>query len=320
MKIVIPDDYPPILSESDQLERLRAYGEVKLYNTKAESRNELVQRLKGAQIVINIRAYTVFDEELLDQLPDLKLISILGTGTDNVDLKAATRRKIVVTNTPGASTDSVAEHTLALLLSAARRVAFFDRNVRSGSWEHKLGIELRGKTIGILGLGKIGQRVAEIAKAFGMQVIAWSFTQDENRAKSCGAKLVSFEDIFSLSDVVSIHVRLSKQTEKLVGKKELSLMKPSAILINTARGAIVDEITLVEALKSGQIAGAGLDVFSQEPLPTDSPFLKLPNVVITPHLAWVTYEASARLAKMPVDNVINFLQGRPTFVVNPEAL
>lgn len=320
MKIVTPDDYPPILSKSDQLDRLKNYGEVKLYDTKAESKDELIQRLKGAQIVINIRAYTVFDQELLAQLPDLKLISILGTGTDNVDLKAATDRKIVVTNTPGASTDSVAEHTFALLLSVARRIAFFDRNVRSGSWEHKIGFELRGKTIGILGLGKIGQRVAEIAKAFGMEVIAWSFTQDENRAKSIGVKLASFEEIFKLSDVVSIHVRLSKQTEKLIGKKELNLMKPSAILINTARGAIIDEVALVEALSSNQIAGSGLDVFSQEPLLIDSPFLKLPNVVITPHLAWVTYEASARLCKMPVDNVINFLQGRPTFVVNPEAL
>jgi len=320
MKIVIPDDFPPVMAGSKELERLKSYGEVILYDTKAESEAELIERLQGTKALINVRSYTVFNPNVLDSLPDLELISILGTGTDNVDFEAARRNRVVVTNTPEASTISVAEHAIALMFSVARHTALLDRKIRRGEWHHPLGFEIYGKTMGILGLGKIGQYAAKLAKALGMNPIGWSRTFSRDRAEACGVELVEFDEVFKGSDVVSIHLRLASETEGLIGERELSLMKTSAILINTARGAIIDQNALISALKETRIAGAGMDVFPEEPLSQDSPFISMDNVVLTPHVGWVTHEASERLQQMPVDNIIAYFEGKPTNVVNPEVL
>ncbi|MCL4370562.1 MAG: hydroxyacid dehydrogenase [Chloroflexi bacterium] len=320
MRIVIPDDFPPVYQGHRELERLAPYGEVALFGTRAADQVELIDRLQGAAAAINIRAYSRFDAELLAALPELRILSILGTGTDNVDLEAATQRGVVVTNTPGASTVSVAELTFALMLSAARHVATADRAVRSGQWRHLEGIELRGKTLGVVGLGAIGQEVASMARAFGMKVVAWSLTPDPERARRVGATLVGLEELFGSADVVSLHLRASSRTVGLVGARELALMKPGAILVNSARGALVDEKALAEVLASGRLGAAGLDAFVQEPLPADSPLVGLENVVLSPHTGWVTAEASERLRQMPVDNLIAFFEGRPANVVNPAAL
>ncbi len=320
MRIVIPDDFPPVYQGHHELEKLAPYSEVVLHGTRAATHQELIDRLQGAAAAINIRAYTRFDAELLAALPELRIISILGTGTDNVDLEAATRHGVVVTNTPGASTVSVAELAFALMLAAARRVALADRAVRAGSWRHVEGVELRGKTLGIVGLGAIGREVASIGRAFGMKVVAWSLTPDPERARQVGAALVGFEELLRTSDVVSLHLRASAKTAGLIGARELAMMKPGAILVNTARGSLVDEQALADALTSGRLGAAGLDAFAQEPLPSDSPLVRVENIVLSPHVGWVTVEASERLRQMPVDNLIAFFEGHPVNVVNPQVL
>ena len=319
-RIVIPDDFPPAYTGHPELDRLRTLGDVAIFDAKAASADELAGRLKDAEIVVNVRAYSRFDRHLLARLPQMKLISILGTGTDNVDLDAATDLGVAVANTPGASTASVAELNFALILAVARAVALSDRKVREGVWHHQHGMELHGKTIGIVGLGLIGAEVARFAKAFGMNAVGWSFTHDPVRAERLGIGLVDLDELFRVSDVVSVHVRNSPEGAGLVGPRQIGLMKRDSILINTARAAIVDQDSLLAALREGRIAGAGLDVFSQEPLPPDNPWVHLDNVVLTPHVGWVTHDASERLMKMPVDNIAAFLEGRPANLVNPEAL
>jgi phosphoglycerate dehydrogenase-like enzyme len=320
MKIVIPDDFPPVYQDHPEVERLRQRGDVAIYSTKAASPAELIDRLRGAEVAINVRAYSVFDEPVLAALPELRIVSILGTGTDNFDLPACSRHGVVVTNCPGASTTSVAELTLALLLAAARHLALADRKVREGIWYHEHGIELRGKILGVVGLGLIGQEVVRLGKALGMRVIGWSFHDDAAREAALGIETVALDDLLRQADVVTIHLRNSSEARGLIGRREIELMKPSALLINTARAAIVDQDALLDALREKRIAGAGLDVFLQEPLPADNPWVKLDNVVLSPHVGWVTNEASERLARAPVDNVLNYLDGHPTNVVNPAAL
>jgi phosphoglycerate dehydrogenase-like enzyme len=319
MDIVIPDDFPPTYASLDQsdLQRLAQYGTVRLYTTRAAHRAELFERLATAEVVINVRAYTTLDDEALAHAPKLRLISILGTGTDNVDLEAARRRGATVTNTPAVGAPSVAELTLGLMLAVVRSIPLSDTRVRDGTWQHHEGPELEGKTLGLLGLGAIGTRVARMGRGIGMRVIAWSYSHNPVRAADLGVELVAErQDIFRESDVVSVHLRNTPEMRNVVGARELALMKPSAYLINTARGALVDTEALADALRGGRLAGAGLDVFTEEPLPPDrNPFLNLPNVVMTPHLGAITHEANARSRAMPVDNIIAFLNGHPENVV-----
>lgn len=318
MEIVIPDDYPPTYASPDHadLVRLKAYGQVRLHTTRAADRQELFGRIAEAEVLINVRAYTALDQEALEHAPKLRLISILGTGTDNVDLSAARARGVTVTNTPGVGAPSVAELTLGLMLAVTRSIPVSDSRVRQGVWQHVEGPELEGKTLGLLGLGAIGGRVARMARGLGMRVIAWSFTPDRERAAQLGVELVERDDVFRQADVVSVHLRNTPEVRGLVGARELALMQPGAYLINTARGALVDADALAAALRARRLAGAGLDVFTEEPLPPErNAFLDLDNVVLTPHLGAVTREANARSRAMPVDNIIAFLEGRPEHVV-----
>jgi phosphoglycerate dehydrogenase-like enzyme len=320
MQIVIPDDFPPTYASLDQpdLARLAPYGTVELHTTRAADRAELFGRIATAEVLINVRAYTALDDEALAAAPRLKLVSILGTGTDNVDLGAARRRGITVTNTPGVGAPSVAELTFGLILAVTRAIPVSDVRVRAGTWQHVEGPELEGKTLGLLGLGAIGERVARLGRGFGMRVIAWSFAHDAARAERLGVELVERDDVFRGADVVSVHLRNTPEVRGLVGARELALMQPGAYLINTARGALVDQEALAEALRAGRLAGAGLDVYLEEPLPPErNPFRDLSNVVLTPHLGAVTREANARSRAMPVDNIIAYLQGHPQHVVNP---
>jgi len=318
MEIVIPDDDPPTYATLDQpdLRRLQPFGTVRLYTSRAADRSELFQRLAPAEVIINVRAYTALDAEALSHAPKLKLISILGTGTDNVDLAAARQRGVTVTNTPGVGAPSVAELTLGLMLAVTRAIPLSDQRVRNGVWQHVEGPELEGKTLGLLGLGAIGSRVARMARGLGMRVVAWSFTPDLQRAASLGVELVQRDEVFRRADIVSVHLRNTPEVRGLVGSRELALMRPEAYLINTARGALVDAEALARALRDGKLAGAGLDVFTEEPLvPERNPFHGLDNVVLTPHLGAVTREANARSRAMPVDNIIAYLEGRPQHVV-----
>lgn len=271
-------------------------------------------------MVINVRAYSKFTPEVFEALPSLKLLSILGTGTDNVDLDAATRHKVVVTNTPGFAKEAVAEHALGLMLVVARQICGINARMRKGEWPRGLMMQLQGKTLGLIGLGAIGGQLARIGRGIGMKSIAWTFHPSPQRAKEYGVRFVSLEELLQSADVISLHLRATPQTHHLIGERQLALMRSSAILVNTARGALIDQKALVEALRERRIAGAGLDVFEQEPLPSDSPLFTLDNVVLTPHNAGMTPETIEKGARMAVDNIMNFLQGNPTYVVNKQVI
>lgn len=320
VRIVIPDDFPPVYAGQPALDDLRTLGNVALYGDRSETRAELLSRLADAEIAINVRAYTLFDEELFAALPRLRMVAIFGTGTDNFDLDAATRHGVVVANAPGANARSVAEQAIALMFAVARNIPAYDRDTRAGHWRHYEGIELQGKTLGVIGLGAIGQQIARMGAGLGMKVLGWSLRRDEGRAAAVGVELVEPGVLYRKADVVSLSIALSDRTRGLIGARELSLMKATAILINTARGPLIDEPALIDALRARRIYGAGLDVFTTEPVAADNPLLALDNVVLAPHAGWVTNEARQRLLGAPVQNIRNYLAGTPTSVVNPSAL
>lgn len=316
--ITIPDDFPRAISGTEVENRVKALGEVEIYNNKAETREDLIDRIKASEAIINIRAYTHLDREVLKCCPKLRLISIWGTGTDNVDLEAARELGITVTNTPGANALAVAEHTMALLVSVARQIPYLDHEIRQGNWPRGEMVQLNNKILGLIGLGAIGKYVARMAKGFGMDVIAWTFRPTEERAKESGVRFVSKSELLKDADVVSLHLRLSDETREFVKKEDFDLMKPTAFLVNTARGGLVETDALYTALQSKKIAGAALDVFDQEPLPAGDILATLPNVVMTPHNAGMTPEAIINGLMMTVENVEAFLSDRginPAFIV-----
>ncbi len=311
-RVAVPDDSPVVLATSAAWPLLRSRYEVDYYDTLPGGEDRLVERIGAAEAVINIRSSTRFTESVFRRLPALKVLSIWGTGTDNVDLAAASRAGVTVTNTPGVSAPSIAEHCLALMLAVARRLPLLDAAVRRGEWPRGGMVQLAGKTLGVVGLGAIGRRFAALGRGIGMQVAAWTLHPDASR----GFELVELDNLLRVSDVVSVHLRLSDRTRGLIGAREMAMMKPSAILLNTARGPIVDEAALVEALASGRLAGAGLDVFDTEPLPAGHPLAGLTNVVLSPHCAGITPEALEAGLRMAMENVCDFFDGVPGNVVN----
>jgi phosphoglycerate dehydrogenase-like enzyme len=319
-RVVVPDDFPPAVASHPDLAPLAAVADIEIYNERATSESELLERLRGAGVIFNIRAYTRLSDAVLAHLPELELIAVMGTGVDNIDLAAATRRGIAVCNCPGANARTVAEHTFALLLAAARHIGRSDRAVRRGEWTHYETMELEGKTLGVLGLGNIGRRVARMGAGFGMNVVAWSRTPDPARAAACGATLVDQETLLRESDAVAVCLASTAETRGLIDAAALAMMKPTAVIANAARGALIDEPALVNALRTGRIAAAGLDVFAEEPLPADSPLRELDNVVLTPHAGWVSREARDRMVQVPVANILAYFAGRPENVLNPDAL
>ncbi len=270
--------------------------------------SELIEALPGIDAII-----TGTDELTADVIKSadrLRTIAKHGVGTDNIDLEAARARGIVVTATPGAIHDSVADLTMALLLALARQIVPAHLSVRSGQWQGFTGIELRGKTLGIVGLGRIGKGVCQRAQAFGMRVVAHDPFPDAAFAEDHGVAYLSLDDLLVNADVVSLHASVAGSTEPLVGATELATMKSTAFLLNTSRGSLVDEVALAEALKERRLAGAGLDVFSAEP-PGDSPLLALDNLVLTPHIAGRTVEGLRRMGEMTVENCLLALRGEP---------
>jgi D-3-phosphoglycerate dehydrogenase len=308
VKIVVPDDFPVVLSGTRAEPMLRALGDVDIYTERgAHEETELIRRIRDADAVLSLRAYSRFSDRVLAECPSLRLISIWGTGTDNVDLAACRARGVIVANTPGVNANAVAEHTLALMLAVTRQIPAMDRGVRAGEWPRALLVQLEGKTLGVIGLGAIGRRVATLGAAFGMRVLATTSGPDGGRAESVGARHVPLETLLRESDIVSLHLRLSAETTGMLDRERLALMKGSSFLINTARGALVDRDALVDALRSGAIAGAGLDVFHDEPIGAGDPLLSLPNVVLTPHNAGTTQEVIDLGLERAVENVARFV-------------
>jgi D-3-phosphoglycerate dehydrogenase len=313
--IVVPDDFPSIFQGSAAQERLRTLGEVRVFSERgADDPAELTRRLQGAQVAINIRAHAHFTDAVLAASPQLKLISIWGTGTDNIDLDSAQRRGITVCNTAGVNANAVAEHALALMLAVGRSIPQLDAQMRQGAWPRQMLTQMLGKTLGVFGTGNIGARVIVLGKAIGMQVMAWSARADQARIESLGATPATKESILANADVLSLNLRLTPQTRHFLGAADLAAMKSGAILINTGRGALVEREALVDALQQGRIR-AGLDVFHEEPLSAGDPLLSLPNVVLSPHNSGQTPEVVRDGLIRVVENIGAWLRGRPTGVV-----
>jgi D-3-phosphoglycerate dehydrogenase len=314
--IVVPDDFPSVFEGTAAHQRCAALGETRVFTARgSDDERELITRIADARIVINIRAHARFTDAVFAACRRLEMISVWGTGTDNVDLDAAGRRGITVTNTPGVNAFAVAEHTLALMLAVARRIPRIDREMRAGGWPRELLTQLLGKALGVFGTGTIGARVIALGKAIGMDALAWSARGDQARIAALGARAVSKEDLLREADVVSLHLRLSPETRGFLSRKDLGLMKKSAILVNTGRGALVERDALLDALAKGRIAGAGLDVFHDEPLKPGDPLLTHESVVLSPHNAGQTVEVIRDGLLRAVVNVENFLRGQPTDVV-----
>jgi D-3-phosphoglycerate dehydrogenase len=311
VKMVIPGDDPPQLQGSPHLDRLKGYGEVVLYVDRPFTLEEKLRRVQNADCLLNTRGTVKWPREVLCRLPRLKMISVCGIGTDAIDLGAAQEMGVVVCNIPGKTADIVAEHALALMFAVARRTWFQTHELKQGRWNRKDNVYLQGKTLGILGAGSIGLAMARLGRAVGMKVQAWTFNPTPERSAALGVAFVAFEDLLRTSDVVSIHVQLTDRTRGLIGARELALMKPEALLVNTARGAVVDTAALIAALNSGRLGGAGIDVFDVEPLPADYPLLACEQVVLTPHNADQTPEGMDILNAGVVDNIIAFLEGQP---------
>jgi len=318
MKVTVLDDYQHAMTPTEAIARLRQTVEVQILHEKLANESAVIEALKDSQVVIPIRERTKFTAPLLQKLPSLEYISQTGNHAYHIDMEAATDRGIVVSLAPGGN--STTELTFGLMLDAMRRISQGDQAMRRGEWPLMLGYVLKGKTLGILGLGKIGTEVAAIARAFGMKVIAWGPTLSQERAAKSQATFMPLDDVLRCADVVSVHLKLSDDSKNLLNETRLRLMKPSAYLVNTARGAIVDEAALIKLLQEKIIAGAALDVFVEEPLPQNHPITKLDNVVLTPHLGWPTDSGFEGFAENAVNNILDYMAGKLTRALNPEAM
>jgi D-3-phosphoglycerate dehydrogenase / 2-oxoglutarate reductase len=308
-RIVVPDDFPSVFAGTPAERELNALGDVAVFSERgADREDELIRRVADAEVVVNLRAHARFSSRLLAACGRLRLISVWGTGTDHIDLDAARSRGVSVASTPGINAHAVAEHTIALMLAVTRRIAEMDAAVRAGQWPRGLLAQLEGKTVGIVGLGAIGRRVATLAAPFGVRLLAATLDDDGGRAASVGARHVPIDTLLRESDVVTLHWRLGDATRGYFTRERLASMKPTAYLINTARAALVDRDALVDALRESLIAGAGLDVFHEEPVPAGDPLLALPNVVLTPHNAGATPEVIDAGLRQTVRNVADFLE------------
>jgi phosphoglycerate dehydrogenase-like enzyme len=309
MKIAILDDYQNVALKMADWSVLDGRAEITVFNDHLSSADQIVERLLPFDIACVMRERTPLTREIIQRLPALKMIASNAMRNSSIDMAAASERKVEVANTGYKSSPTI-ELTWALILAGARHVVSESQAVRSGGWQQDLGEDIEGKTLGVLGLGNIGKQVARIGAAFGMSVIAWSANLTAEKAAEAGARLVSKEELFRQADVLTIHLILSGRTRGLVGRSELGLMKPSARLINTSRGPIVDEVALIEVLGNRKIAGAALDVFDTEPLPSDHPYRSLDNLIATPHIGYVAEGLYRTFYGDTVANICKWLDKR----------
>ena len=313
-RVVVLDDYQQIASSYVDWGRLGAQVDFVAEHLDEE---ELVERVADAQVLVAMRERTALPAHVIDRLPGLGLIVTTGAANASIDVAHAHARGITVCGTasrPGPA----AELTWALILALLRTVPAADRSLRDGAWQDVLpGADLAGSTLGLVGLGRLGQRVAKVGLAFEMQVLAWSQNLDPDQARDLGVEPCTKDDLLARSDVVSLHLRLSDRTRGIIGAPELALMKPTAVLVNTSRGPLVDETALVAALADGTIAGAGLDVYDEEPLPRDHPLRSTPNTVLTPHLGYVTEQNYQLFFDGVLEDIVAWAAGSPVRVVDP---
>ncbi|MBI3512786.1 MAG: D-2-hydroxyacid dehydrogenase family protein [Proteobacteria bacterium] len=315
MQIAVLDDYQNVALELADWGPVQQRAQITVFRDTIADQDKLVERLKPFEIICAMRERTPFSRALLGRLPNLKCLVTTGMRNAAIDMAATADRGITVCGTEGLPYPT-AELTWALILAMSRRVPLEDQGMRQGLWQRTLGTGLNGKVLGVIGLGRLGAQVAKVGLAFGMKVIAWSQNLTQARAAEVGVGYVSSkETLLTLSDIVTIHLVLSDRTRGLVGKAELALMKPTAYLINTSRGPIVDEAALIETLEGQRIGGAGLDVYDEEPLPEDHPLRGLVNTVLTPHLGYVTAEGYAVFYAHVVEDVLGYLDAKPVRVI-----
>lgn len=317
MQIVVADS---IYLPEEYRKKLESLGDLKVFDTTPDSLDEFIDRIRNAEIVI-VGRYG-FSKEAFQAASNLKMVSVWQTGYDHIDIEAANKAGVIVANVPSYAFDAVAELVFAFALSLFRRVHVADRRIREGKfdWKDYVGNQLMGKTIGVLGTGDIGTRVIQIAHGFNMNILSVTKHPSPSKETRLGIKFVDLDTLLRESDIVTLHVPLTPETEKMIGEAELNKMKSSAILINTARGKVVDEEALIKALKERKIRAAGLDVFEKEPLPIDSPLMELDNVMLTPHVAFLSEESLEECTYVCVENVEMFVKGEVQNVVNPEVL
>jgi phosphoglycerate dehydrogenase-like enzyme len=325
IKIAILDDYAKVALQLADWSALDGKAEITVFDRHL-TEDEAAVALKPFDVLCTVRERMSLPRNLFERLPNLKLITIVGLDLPNLDMAAATEHGVIVSHSNFANplfanmVDATPELTWGLMIATVRHLSLESRRMHEGAWQSTVGINLAGRTLGLLGLGRIGSRMAEYARVFRMPVIAWSQNLTEEKAKSVGAERVQKEDLFRRADIVSIHVRLSDRTRGLVTARELALMKPGAYLINTSRGPIVVEADLSAALRAGKIAGAGLDVYDEEPPPRTHPFRTMDNVVVTPHLGYVTRESLTAFYVDTLEAVAAFVNGTPIRIANPAAL
>jgi phosphoglycerate dehydrogenase-like enzyme len=316
VKVAVLDDYQEVARELGPWAELGDAAEVEFFHDHVADPDALAARLAPFDAIVAMRERTRFPRELLERLPALRLLVSTGMGTTHIDVPATRERGIVVSGTRG-SGRGPAELTWALILGLARHVVEEDTAVREGRWQETVGSDLADATLGIVGLGTIGRQVAAIGQAFGMQVIAWSQNLDAHTAAALGVEAVPKETLLRSADVLTIHVRLSERTHGLISARDLALLRPTALVVNTSRGPIIDEPALVSALRAGRIGGAGLDVFDVEPLPLDHPLRTTPRTIITPHIGYVTQRSYRTFFGDAVEAIAGFLAGTPLRVLNP---
>ena len=315
-RLAILDDYQDVAHGFADWTALEAEGvTVTTYREPFASPDALVSALADVSIVIAMRERTAFPREVIEKLPALQLLVTTGMANAAIDVAAAMEHGVAVCGTPGSPT-AAPELTWALLLAAARHLPAEENSLRAGTWQSTVGFELAGKTLGIVGLGKIGRRIAGYGQAFGMDVVAWSRNLTSEAAADAGTRLVSKEELFRVSDVATLHLRLSERSENTVGEEELRLLGPEGVLVNTARGPLVNQDALIRALTQGWIRGAALDVFDQEPLLPGHPLLAAPNTVLSPHLGYVTQESYRQFYGGAFEDVTAWLAGSPIRTIN----
>lgn len=315
VRVAVLDDYQDVARKMTDWSVLPADVEVAVFRDHLTDQAALAERLKDFDIVMAMRERTPFPRTLLEQLPRLQLLTTTGMRNAAIDMQAAADCNVLVCGTGGILYPT-AELTWGLILSLLRHIPDEDQATRSGRWQVSMGLGLHGKTLGLMGLGRLGAEVARVGNAFQTAVIAWSQNLTAERAAECGAILVSKDELLARADILSIHLVLSARSRGLIGHQELNRMKPTAYLINTSRGPIVDEAALIAALHNGTIAGAGLDVFDEEPLPLDHPLRHTANTVITPHIGYVTEETYRVFFAETVENIQAFLKGAPVRVLD----
>jgi len=317
-RVAVLDDFEKLADSAPAYEKLKERAEVTILSRRLDTPDKIEQALRDADCLLLMRERTRLGDKEFSLLPRLKLISQTGRTSKHLDIESATRRGIAVAGTPSDNGLTTKELTIGLIIALMRKIPLVDRRMREESWPPIPGLTLDGKTIGVLGFGRIGKEVARIIKLFNTRVIAYASTLTSEKTAPWGVECVSFEALLRESDLITVHVPLNANTRGMIGEKEIAAMKPGALLVNTSRGALISEPALIRALQTGHLGGAALDVYDIEPLPLESPLRRLDNTILLPHRGYATVEILRERYSLAMENILAFMDGKPLDLMNPE--